>query len=77
MFYKDIKNFGELRGDIGAIGQVFTPFFFSFFCKPFSQQKMHLKRTLLSCGLKLSSSKLSCGVSALHFFVKLMQPLAF
>ncbi len=64
----------KLRGDIGVISYVLT---FSYRKprsstpknKPFSQE-MHLKIPLLSRGLKLSNSKTSCRVSALHCFVK-------
>ncbi len=38
---------------------------------------MHSKIPLLSRGLKLSNSKPGCRVSALHFFVKLIPPMAF
>jgi hypothetical protein len=39
-------------------------------------QEMHLKIQLLSRGLKLSNSKPGCRVSALHFFVKYITPMA-
>jgi hypothetical protein len=40
--------------------------------KPFSLER-HLKIPLLSRGLKLQYSKTSCGVSAVHFFVRKTQ----
>ncbi len=38
---------------------------------------MHLKIPLLNWGLKLSNSKPGCRVSALHFVVELISPMAF
>jgi hypothetical protein len=35
----------------------------------FNQQETHLKKLLLSWGLKMTRSKPGCKVSALHFFV--------
>ncbi len=43
--------------------------------KLFSQE-MHLKKLLSRRNLKLSNSKPRCNVSALHFFVKYIQPMA-
>ncbi len=43
--------------------------------EPFSQE-MHLKIPPSSQGLKLSNSKPEYRVSALHFFVKLLPPMA-
>ncbi len=40
-------------------------------------QEMHLKILRFSWGLKLSNSKPGCEVSALHFFVNQMPPMAF
>ncbi len=44
--------------------------------EPFSLE-MHLKIQPSSRYLKLSISKPGCGVSALHFFVKEIPPMAF
>jgi hypothetical protein len=67
------KKVGELRGDIGAIKKVLTPFRKQWSSaqeiEPFSPE-MHLTIPLLSRGLILSISKPGCRVSALHFFVK-------
>jgi hypothetical protein len=38
---------------------------------------MHLKIPLSSRGLKMSNCNPRCGVSALHFFVKSISPIAF
>ncbi len=78
---EDRKKDCELRGDTGAIGLIFTPCFRKYDHHPkkkkrFSQE-MHLKIRLLSPGLKLSNSKPGFRVSAPHFFVKQIPPMAF
>ncbi len=78
---EDRKKVRELRADIGAISQVLTPSFRKPRSsppknEPFSQE-MHLKIPLLSRGLKSSSSKPVCRISAIHFFVKGKTPMGF